>query len=307
MFLEHCCQQLFFSFSIFFFFSFNPECKAKSKAGSQSPQLWNISLSPSPCAVLLTTCRASYLHSQPGALGSWFGYMQLKSDCSRVTTQRAKWWSLFLFSPCKCVWYKGCLPSLGDIELTQGRRAMAEPALNAPWAIGFQLKQRRSFWLLQQQHISRSKNSRCLSKEMSWQQPLWHSSSVLQQASGAVATTSSLLPLLSLQSPEGWCFGWLGLFSLLNASETSSWLLQHCCCPVPGLWVAAGHILVPQYLTGSFLGTECFQLETWAARDFPHLSRPFAHWADGTAQHTRMLLCSHLCSVSRLLLILNLE
>lgn len=162
------------------------------------------------------TCSASYPHPQPGGQGSRFGFVPLKPDCSKVTCQRTKWQSLeakgkdphfrlshktifLLYMWLYLIWrmspfsLRHCTHSRQEFHSWDG----AECSLSN----GVSIKVVTEFLALGAAP-RQSKDSRCLSKEMSWQQPLWHSLSGLQHASGVVITTFLLLLLVSTPAPK---------------------------------------------------------------------------------------------------------
>lgn len=89
-----------------------------------------------------------------------------------------------------------------------------------------------------------------------------------------------------LQSLEVCSSGWLSLFSVLLRLHHDSFSIPAALFQGSGLLQTTFQIMTNglQHLATSFLGNGCFRLESWAAKDFHHLRRPFAHWANGTAQ-----------------------
>ena len=93
-----------------------------------------------------------------------------------------------------------------------------------------------------------------------------------------------------LQSLEVCSFVWLSLFSVLLRLHHNSFSIAAVLFQGSGLLQTTFQVTSrlfdewSQHLTISFLGTGWFQLESWAAKDFHYLRRPFALWANGTAQ-----------------------
>lgn len=92
-----------------------------------------------------------------------------------------------------------------------------------------------------------------------------------------------------LQSLEVCSFGWFSLLSVLLRLHHNSFSIAAVQFQGSGLLQTTFQVTShlhdewSQHLTISFLGTGYSRLESWAAKDFHHLRRPFAHQANDNA------------------------